>query len=188
MGLTVISSAAIAGAKDLQAISSKLTYHDRLQGRFTQTKELSFLSTPFISAGSFTLSTAQGLDWLVETPLQSRMIVKESVITLDGKPVKDRGVGQFMATIMQAFMTGDLQGVRKDFTVAGELSDDGSWRLTLRPKTLVLRTVLSHIDLAGDTFLQRIAIVELDETRTIIEFNKVVGTPLESQDGNAPGA
>lgn len=184
----MLVSGANAETADLQAISSRLTSHDDLHGRFIQTKDLSFLTTPIISAGRFSLSTAFGLDWLVETPLRSRMTVRDSTVMLDGEPVKDRGVGQFMAKIMQAFMTGDLQAVGEDFTVVAALSDDDSWRMTLSPRSLVVRSVISRIDLQGREFLDQISIVELDETRTLIEFDEVVGGPPPSREGHEPGA
>ena len=168
-------------ASVLQKISQQLTVHSSLSGQFKQDKVLGFLDTPLISSGSFNLSVATGLNWLVEKPLRSEMTVHNSQVFLDGKSVPDKGVGQFMAIIMQAFMTGDVQGVQRDFKVTGELLDN-QWRLLLKPKSLMLRSAVSHIELRGSDFLEHISIFEISENRTHIEFSGVKGSASQLQD------
>jgi hypothetical protein len=173
------STAYGADSDAVQLVSSRLSIHDSLSGRFRQSKQLSFMEGSIVSSGSFALSTAHGLSWLVEEPLRSEMTVRQSQVMLDGKKIQDRGVGHLRAMIMQAFMDGDLLAVQDDFSVSGELLDQ-QWRLRLEPKSIKLRAVLSHVELRGNEFLEEISIVELNETRTLIEFSEVVGRGSKS--------
>jgi hypothetical protein len=180
LALSSFSSSSGAESAVLQAISSRLTVYENMSGQFKQEKKLNFLRRPLVSSGSFSLSAEQGLSWLVKEPLRSEMTVRNSQVLLDGKVVQDRGVGQLMAMIMRAFMDGDLRGVAARFTASGELSED-HWQLLLKPKSAVLRSVLSHIELRGDVFLQDISIYEQGETITLIEFSGVVDGGVDLQ-------
>ncbi len=165
----------------LQEISNRLVSYSSLSGKFRQSKQLNFMDRPLVSSGSFTLGTTEGLSWLVQKPLRSEMRVKNSRVFLDGKKVHDRGVGQLMAMIMEAFMTADARGIQKDFSASASLLG-AQWSVLLKPKSVILRSVLSHIELRGDEFLEEISIFELNETFTRIQFSEVVGAMVDGQD------
>lgn len=173
-----VASASSAFAADdnlWEEVAQRLEVHKYLQGEFVQNKQLSFMASPIVSAGQFTLEEKEGLRWLVTRPLRSEMRVRGDAVYLDGQPVADSGVGAFMASIMQGFMAGELLGMSNDFSASGQLAED-HWQLHLVPKSLLLRTVVEHIVLRGDVFLQSIRIVETSKTETLIEFTQVSGS------------
>jgi len=165
----------------LQEISKRLVTYSSLSGKFRQSKQLNFMDRPLVSSGSFTLGTTEGLSWLVQKPLHSEMRVINSGVFLDGKKVQDKGVGQLMAMIMEAFMTADARGVQQDFSASASLLE-AQWSLLLKPKSMMLRSVLSHIELRGDKFLEEISIFELNENSTRIQFSEVVGAKVDGRD------
>lgn len=183
-GLTYSSSGFGGNPNILQEVSDRLTAHDHLNGKFRQSKHLNFMDGPLVSSGSFTLGATEGLSWLVQKPLRSKMTVRNSRVMLDGKKVDDRGIGQFMAMIMEAFMTADVRGMEKKFTAEGDLLGS-QWTVRLKPTSVMLRSVLSHIELRGNEFLEEITIFELDETFTRIEFSEVTGTDTVLQGRDA---
>lgn len=163
---------ASAADKSLVDIAQQLEIHERLQGEFQQRKKLHFMTTPLRSFGTFSLSAASGLSWNVTEPVRSQMQVVDGRVTLDGQVVQDRGVGQFMVTIMQAFMAGDLSAVEKDFSAQVSAVPQG-WQLQLSPRSVLVRAVISEIILTGSSVLQTISILEKNGNQTRIELSNV---------------
>ncbi len=126
------------------------------------------MARPIVSAGSFSLGSDQGLRWIVEDPLHSEMTVHNSTVKLDGNTGEDRGIGQFMAQVMQAFMDGDLSALARDFEASGEITP-GHWQLQLVPESILLRTVVSHLELRGNEVLQTLSIVENDSANSLLD-------------------
>lgn len=162
----------------VENISHRLIVGSGLQGTFRQEKVLAFLAQPFVSSGEFTLERSYGLHWQVLEPLESLMLVHDSRVVLNGKPVRDHGIGQLMATVMLGIMEGDLSGIEEHFIVTGKSMEDG-WYLSLQPKNSRLHAVLDRIDLRGDDYLREIAIHEHGDNRTVIQFTAV--QPLSLQ-------
>ena len=106
---SVFHLSAVAGEDVLSQISERLSAEQHITGRFTQAREVSFLRNPMISRGSFTIDADAGLRWLVEEPVRSEMQVRDERVLLDGVPVDDPGIGQFIAMILQSFVTRDLR-------------------------------------------------------------------------------
>jgi len=152
----------------LNQLSDRLLLRESLSGQFRQYKHLPFLEQPFESSGHFALDDAGGLRWQVEQPMPSLMLVRDDSVTLDGKPVKDRGTGQLITLIMRGFMVGELDGLLRYFSVSGDL-DRTPWVLELKP-TGRLSAVIRGVTLQGDTYLQRIEILEPESAQTVIEF------------------
>ncbi|MBT4520703.1 MAG: outer membrane lipoprotein carrier protein LolA, partial [Halieaceae bacterium] len=131
----------------LLSVSGRLTTGQQLQGRFDQQKSLPFLALPLNSSGDFSLDSDRGLYWRVLKPVKSEMTVDASGVQLDGHYVRDHGAGDLIASLMRAFMTGDLSGVQRTFAVSGEHGDE-EWRLILKPRGAVLRSVLKKIEVS----------------------------------------
>ena len=168
----------------LSEVVSQLAIQQRIRGSFTQEKHLHFMQKPFISHGEFSLGRDDGLRWQVTEPLPSLMTVQGAVVSLDGKPVNDRGVGRLIAGIMLGFMQGDLSGLAAEFEISGEASASG-WFLTLVPRGGGVASVLSRIELSGDQYLHSVEVIERNTTRTRTIFSNVVKSGNE---GVAPSA
>lgn len=166
-----------SGVQLLQAVSRRLTVGDGLQGTFRQEKHLAFLKQPFVSSGEFTLQRSTGLRWQVNKPLESLMLVQGSGVTLDGKSVKDHGIGQLMAIIMLGIMEGKLPGITQYFTVTGQ-STEAVWYLSLQPTSSRLQAALDHIELRGDDYLRELMVFERGDNHTVIQFTSVSPLPV----------
>jgi hypothetical protein len=177
-----VSAVAESTPQLLEELSQRLVVGSGLQGSFQQEKHLAFLKKPFTSSGEFSLDRSAGLRWQVIEPLESVMLVQGSHVVLDGRPVKDHGVGKLMAMIMLGLMEGQLTGVSKYFEITGVLSEE-NWKLSLTPLSSRLQTVLGHIDLRGDDYLREIEIYESGDNRTVILF-----TEVHPVDAGEPGA
>lgn len=173
MLLMITSMVAMAEEPDLLAeLASRLVFHDGVKGDFRQEKHLYFMNSPFVSTGHFSMHRVDGLEWHVFDPVESVMTVREGQVLLDGKTVKDRGVGKLMAHIMRGFMNGELSRLGKAFRIEGETRAD-HWDLILSPISSPLNQILSHILLTGENRLHSIEVVEENGTRTTIIFSNV---------------
>ena len=156
----------------LAGIADQLVTGQTLQGRFKQEKSLPFLTRPLLSSGDFSLSDDSGLRWSVSEPVVSVMTVTRAGVKLEDQAVKDRGIGELMAQLMRAFMTGNLSEFERTFITSGELEND-SWHLKLTPRSALMRSALTSIDVRGGHFLQQLVIVESSGSITGIHFIEV---------------
>ena len=153
----------------LTSIGARLTTAEELHCRFEQEKNLPFLTRPLRSSGEISISREHGLRWRVNKPVVSEMTVDISGVQLDGRPVKDNGSGKLIASLMQAFMTGELAALEQNFALTGQLSDE-RWQLVLRPRSSFLKAALTRVEVDGASTLQQVVIVEQNGTISTIHL------------------
>ena len=158
----------------LSSVSERLSVNERVSGDFTQARDISFLRTPLVSSGTFSIDHQAGLLWQVETPVRSQMQVHDERVLLDGVEVADPGVGQFIGMILQAFVTRDLSLVAQRFEVSGDIGAT-VWRLDLKPRQWLFRKAIDRVELTGDLFLLSVTAYEPDGSATRITFQNVAG-------------
>ena len=161
----------------LTSIAARLTTAEELHYHFEQEKALPFLTQPLRSSGEISISRENGLSWCVKEPVVSEMTVDASGVRLDGRPVKDNGTGELIASLMRAFMTGELAGLEQTFTLTGELHDN-RWQLVMKPLSPFMKAALTRIEVDGTSTLQQVIIVEKNGTISTIRL-----LPINPTDG-----
>jgi len=161
----------------LASIAARLTTAEEVHSHFTQEKTLPFLTRPLRSTGEISISRENGLRWRVKQPVVSEMTVDSSGVQLDGRPMKDNGTGELIASLMQAFMTGELAGLEQTFTLTGELYDD-HWQLVMKPRSPFLKAALTRIEVDGTSALAQVVIVEKNGTISTLQLR-----PINPADG-----
>lgn len=156
----------------LEQCAQQLVVEQSLAGRFRQEKHVEFLSDPIVSSGMFSLHQTDGIAWHVTDPLESLMEVHGTTVMLDGKLVRDHGVGRLMSLLMAGFMQGDLDSITRYFDVTGDVSENG-WELTLKPRSRRMKSNFARMEIDGGQHLQAINIIERSGNRTLIEFSDV---------------
>ncbi|KAA1190490.1 outer membrane lipoprotein carrier protein LolA [Pseudohalioglobus sediminis] len=173
LALLFIASQAHTGeAEIIEELRKRLAIYDGVTGYFQQEKHLSFMDTPFVSSGNFTATLEQGLQWHVTSPLESLMIVTKQGVILDGKRVRDPGVGTIMARIMKGFMNGDLESLEQDFHLTGDFARE-PWKLDMRPANPLLSQVLSTIEVSGTHTLSSIVVREKSGNYTVMTLTGI---------------
>lgn len=165
----------------LEAVSNRLETTTQLQRRFEQEKSLPFLNRPLISSGEFTISREQGLIWRVTDPVVSEMTVDTSGVRLDGRRIDDAGTGALIASLMQAFMTGDLSEIQRKFNITGNSGED-SWHLVLTPRSIFLRSALKHIEVDGSRSLRQVIITEASGSKSKIRLFELAPVGISAPD------
>ncbi|WP_095113448.1 outer membrane lipoprotein carrier protein LolA [Pseudomonas sp. Irchel 3H7] len=171
--LALLTLSALANAFDLQQLSEQLAKPDVIHGQFIQEKHLRALPQPLISKGSFVLAKNHGLLWLLKTPLQQDYrISAKGIARRDGNGwqlLPNKSAGAEQNRLFLAVLQGDSSGLQRDFELA--LSGDAQqWKLTLTPRSLLLKQVFNQINIDGGALVQTIELLETQGDSTVLRM------------------
>ncbi|WP_253435316.1 outer membrane lipoprotein carrier protein LolA [Pseudomonas migulae] len=169
----------LANAFDLQQLSDQLARPDVIHGHFIQEKHLRALPQPLTSKGTFVLAKNHGLLWLLKTPLQQDYrITAKGIARRDASgwqmlPSKSAGAEQ--NRLFLAVLQGDSSGLQRDFELS--LSGDAqNWKLTLIPRSLLLKQVFNQINIAGGELVHSIELLETQGDSTLLHMQDSTST------------
>ncbi|MFJ7314880.1 outer membrane lipoprotein carrier protein LolA [Pseudomonas sp. NPDC098747] len=180
--LALLAVASLAHAFDLQQLSAQLAKPEVIHGQFIQEKHLRALPQPLISKGSFVLAKNSGLLWLLKTPLQQDYrISAKGIARRDGNGwqlLPNKSAGAEQNRLFLAVLQGDSSGLQRDFELA--LSGDAQqWKLTLTPRSLLLKQVFNQINIDGGELVQTIELLETQGDSTVLRMqDSTAGQPL----------
>ncbi|WP_055136911.1 outer membrane lipoprotein carrier protein LolA [Pseudomonas corrugata] len=177
--LLLLCLSPLAQAFDLQQLSEQLGRPDVIHGQFIQEKHLRALPQPLVSKGHFVLVKKQGLLWLLQTPLQQDYrITAQGIARRDGsvwQMLPNKSAGAEQNRLFLAVLQGDSTGLLRDF----ELSLSGEpqqWKLTLTPRSVLLKQVFNQINIDGGELVQRIELLETQGDSTVLRMQDSVAT------------
>ncbi|WP_434572827.1 outer membrane lipoprotein carrier protein LolA [Pseudomonas sp. Z3-6] len=171
--LLLCSLSPLAQAFDLQRLSDQLARPEVIHGQFIQEKHLRALPQPLTSKGRFVLAKNHGLLWLLQTPLQQDYrITAQGIARRDGNAwqmLPNKSAGAEQNRLFLAVLQGDSSGLQRDF----ELSLSGEpqqWKLTLTPRSVLLKQVFNQINIDGGELVQRIELLETQGDSTVLRM------------------
>ena len=178
-----------AQAFDLNALQQQLRATPIVRGQFVQQKFLRSLPQPLTSRGDFTLAAGKGLLWLLRTP-----IAQDLRINADGIARRDEsGAWQALPQhtgagrenqLFLSVLAGDTRGLKENFDLAltGEAT---AWKLTLTPRSALLKQIFSTIQIDGGALVDRIELRETQGDRSVLQMTGAVAadalTPEEQR-------
>jgi hypothetical protein len=162
-----------AQAFDLQQLSDQLAKPDVIHGNFVQEKHLRALPQPLTSTGTFVLAKNHGLLWLLKTPLQQDYRISANGIArrdANGwQMLPGKSAGAEQNRLFLAVLQGDSSGLQRDFDLS--LSGDAqNWKLTLLPRSMLLKQVFNQINIAGGELVQTIELLETQGDSTLLRM------------------
>ena len=171
--LALLAVSTLANAFDLQQLSDQLAKPEVIHGQFIQEKHLRALPQPLLSKGSFVLAKNHGLLWLLKTPLQQDYrITANGIARRDGNAwqlLPNKSAGAEQNRLFLAVLQGDSSGLQRDFELA--LSGDAQqWKLTLTPRSLLLKQVFTQINIDGGELVQKIELLETQGDSTVLRM------------------
>ncbi|KRB17925.1 hypothetical protein ASD87_01085 [Achromobacter sp. Root170] len=178
-----------AQAFDLNDLQQQLRATPIVRGQFVQQKFLRSLPQPLTSRGDFTLAAGKGLLWLLRTP-----IAPDLRINADGIARRDEsGAWQALPQhtgagrenrLFLSVLAGDTRGLEENFDLAltGEAT---AWKLTLTPRSALLKQIFSTIQIDGGALVDRIELRETQGDRSVLQMTGAVAadalTPEEQR-------
>jgi hypothetical protein len=163
----------LASAFDLQQLSDQLARPEVIHGNFIQEKHLRALPQPLTSKGTFVLAKNHGLLWLLRTPLQqdyrisAKGIARRDVSGWQMLPSKSAGAEQ--NRLFLAVLQGDSSGLQRDFELSMS-GDAQNWKLTLLPRSLLLKQVFNQINITGGELVSTIELLETQGDSTLLRM------------------
>ena len=180
--LALLAVSTLANAFDLQQLSEQLAKPEVIHGQFIQEKHLRALPQPLLSKGSFVLAKNHGLLWLLKTPLQQDYrITANGIARRDGNAwqlLPNKSAGAEQNRLFLTMLQGDSSGLQRNFELA--LSGDAQqWKLTLTPRSLLLKQVFNQININGGELVQTIELLETQGDSTVLRMqDSIANQPL----------
>ena len=162
-----------AHAFDLQQLSAQLAKPSVIHGSFIQEKHLRALPQPLVSKGTFVLAKDHGLLWLLKTPLQQDYrISAQGIARRDANGwqlLPNKSAGAEQNRLFLAVLQGDSSGLQRDFELQlhGEARQ---WKLTLTPRSLLLKQVFTQINIDGGALVHSIELLETQGDSTLLRM------------------
>lgn len=139
------------------------------QGEFHQEKYLKILRKPLSSTGLFTYHRSKGVIWKTLAPIPSLLLINEAHLLTDQG---EQAVPMVFGNVFKALLGGELDQLSSNFSITGE-KQKNAWQLQFTPKGEMLKKVISHIQLTGDSELRSLMIQEVNGNKTQISFTGV---------------
>jgi hypothetical protein len=171
--MLILGIPGLAHAFDLQQLSDQLAKPTVFHGNFTQEKHLRALPQPLTSKGTFVLAKDHGLLWLLKTPLQQDYRISANGIArrdANGwQLLPNKSAGAEQNRLFLAVLQGDSSGLQRDFELQlqGEATQ---WKLTLIPRSLLLKQVFTQINIDGGELVQKIELLETQGDSTVLRM------------------
>ncbi len=163
----------VANAFDLQQLSDQLAKPSVIHGNFTQEKHLRALPQPLVSKGTFVLAKDHGLLWLLKTPLQQDYrISAQGIARRDAngwQMLPNKSAGAEQNRLFLAVLQGDSSGLQRDFELQLQ-GEAQQWKLTLIPRSLLLKQVFTQINIDGGELVQKIELLETQGDSTVLRM------------------
>ena len=162
-----------AHAFDLQQLSDQLAKPSVIHGSFIQEKHLRALPQPLVSKGTFVLAKDHGLLWLLKTPLQQDYrISAQGIARRDAngwQTLPNKSAGAEQNRLFLAVLQGDSSGLQRDFDLQLQ-GEAEQWKLTLTPRSLLLKQVFNQINIDGGTLVHTIELLETQGDSTVLRM------------------
>ena len=171
--ILLLSIPGLAHAFDLQQLSDQLAKPSVIHGNFTQEKHLRALPQPLVSKGTFVLAKDHGLLWLLKTPLQQDYRISANGIArrdANGwQLLPNKSAGAEQNRLFLAVLQGDSSGLQRDFELQLQ-GEAQQWKLTLIPRSLLLKQVFTQINIDGGELVQKIELLETQGDSTVLRM------------------
>ncbi|MBH3464083.1 outer membrane lipoprotein carrier protein LolA [Pseudomonas carnis] len=162
-----------AQAFDLQQLSDQLAKPSVIHGNFTQEKHLRALPQPLVSKGTFVLAKDHGLLWLLKAPLQQDYrITSQGIARRDANGwqlLPNKSAGAEQNRLFLAVLQGDSSGLQRDFDLQLQ-GEAQQWKLTLTPRSLLLKQVFTQINIDGGALVRTIELLETQGDSTLLRM------------------
>jgi len=173
LAVALLALASFAQAFDLNDLRATLSAPVAVRGPFIQEKHLRALPQPLTSTGHFVLAKDHGLLWLLQRPLQ-----QDYRINAKGIARRDANGWQVLPNssasseqnrLFFAVLQGDSSALERDFELKLQGTAD-AWTLQLTPRSMLLKQIFNHIDIAGGAYVQRIELSETQGDSTVLRM------------------
>lgn len=150
-----------------------------LTGNFRQEKKLAEFDVAITSEGHFEYKRDQYIRWVTEKPVINELVMTpDDIVSRQGSDetlridTNKNPTVKVMSKIFFAVMTAEWYELSEYFFANGQQLDD-SWTVTLTPRNEIIKSTISYVELAGNTLLREVTMLEANGDRTHIIFSNM---------------
>ena len=155
-----------SGSTAIDSTFSPMTAHAVVRGDFKQTKTIAKLNREFVSFGKFVIANDKGILWNTEKPFASQLAISETGMvqqnangTRSEINAKDNVVFAQIAKAIHSIFSGSTAKLQAGFHVFFDRRGN-NWTVGLIPKEASVKKAIQSIELSGETWLERIKLVD----------------------------
>ncbi|EKQ5259971.1 outer membrane lipoprotein carrier protein LolA [Escherichia coli] len=176
-------------ALTLDDLQQRFTEQPVIRAHFDQTRTIKDLPQLLRSQGQMLIARDQGLLWDQTSPFPMQLLLddKRMVQVINGQPPQiitaENNPQMFQFNhLLRALFQADRKVLEQNFRVEFADKGEGRWTLRLTPTTTPLDKIFNTIDLAGQTYLERIQLNDKQGDRTDIALTQHQLTPAQLTD------
>ncbi|EJL7865049.1 outer membrane lipoprotein carrier protein LolA [Escherichia coli] len=176
-------------ALTLDDLQQRFTEQPVIRAHFDQTRKIKDLPQPLRSQGQMLIARDQGLLWAQTSPFPMQLLLddKRMVQVINAQPPQiitaENNPQMFQFNhLLRALFQADRKVLEQNFRVEFADKGEGRWTLRLTPTTTPLDKIFNTIDLAGQTYLERIQLNDKQGDRTDIALTQHQLTPAQLTD------
>jgi outer membrane lipoprotein-sorting protein len=166
-----------------------MTAHKVVRGDFKQTKFIAQLNREFVSVGNFVIANEKGILWNTEKPFASQLAISETGMVQQNANgsrsemnAKDNVVFAQIAKAIQSIFSGSTSKLQAGFHVFFDRRGN-NWTVGLIPKEASVKKAIQSIELSGETWLERIKLVDGSGSPLLYELlNPKPGSGLTAEE------
>ncbi len=183
-----------ANAEQLKQITAaaarELAKTPVLRGSFVQRKFLSGIPKPLKSSGNYVISREQGIWWHTLLPFDSDFILTpDSMVQLDDGKIAARLSAEqqpglrVVGDVFFSIFSLNPSALAGNFELFGQRGERDAWVMGLRPKSSVLRNVMSETVITGATRVDKVEFWDSHGDRTEITLSSSANiAPLSAEE------
>ena len=170
----------------LERIGMRIQQYQVVRADFTQTKQMTAMKRPLVTAGRLVFSRKHGVLWQIEEPFRMSYVLGEDKIVEIGSDGirRERSLREVpgliqVGRVFRALLGANSNALREYFeaTVRGEA---GRWEIDLTPRQPQLAQFLTGLHLSGSDFVDILRINEAGGDVTQIRFYNSQGATVPS--------
>lgn len=161
-------------ALSIEAVEKRLNIRgsgfDNQQGDFVQKKYFKVLKKPFISSGSFEISTEQFI-WKTLKPIESAIVFKNEQLYFNDSSGNKKAPAQAatVAVLLRDLIGGDFTGLTNQFGFYGDQS--AAQCVMLKPVQTSMKIFIEQISLCGEGKVDSLVLYDTNSNKTEISMS-----------------
>lgn len=173
-----LSISAEAGKTEVDEIFKRIASNKTVKSEFIQKKYIKKLNRSLESKGTLLFDSLLGIAWKVETPFPSVTVITQESMFLVGASGEKKVLStsnnvtfmRFSMTLQSIFL-GQSDVIMNEFNVTFIRSNKHKWMIKLVPRDSSLKQVVSALEIAGDEYIEKFTIYEVNSDEIQYQFN-----------------
>jgi hypothetical protein len=156
-----VASSVIAGASPQDSLQ-RIPDHKVLEVSFTQNRHLGSIPVPLISTGTLKLWPKKGLIWSTKKPFPSTLVISNKglyqIEKNQLKPLERAAQNNMVFKTLSAILAGDFMNGPEGFDTTLISQNKILWHVKLTPQNEQVKSLISAIDIQGNTQVSKVII------------------------------